>query len=90
MNPLEILDIAGDHGEQIIVAARHQQAAHYRRAFDDGAFECKQRVLALAVECDSNDDGGAEPERLQAEDGLISFDQPILLERGKATGTSGR
>ena len=90
VDALEILDTAGIHRDNVVVGARHQEAADHGRALHDGFLESVQSLFALAVEADAHDDRGAESEPVETEHGLVTGDQPRLFQRLLPTRACGR
>ena len=87
VDPLEIRDVARDHLQMIVVAARHQMAGHDIRAARDRRFKRGEIILALLFQRDGDDDGRDQPERGQFEIGAIAPDDPAFLELADAART---
>ena len=64
VDTLEVRDVARDHLQMIIVAARHQVAGHHVGTAGDRRFERGEIVLALLFQRDGDDDGRESPSAL--------------------------
>ncbi|WP_247290081.1 MULTISPECIES: hypothetical protein [unclassified Bradyrhizobium] len=84
MNSLEVFYIARQHYQEIIVTSRHQKAAHQRRALEDADFEQFQGLVALTVERDSNEHGGAQAKSTQVNRRLIAENVSFIFQRALA------
>jgi len=79
VDALEILDVARQHDQDVVVGARHQEAPYDRGAFDHLRLECFQRFLALALERNPNQHGRGEAELREIERGLVAADVAFVL-----------
>jgi hypothetical protein len=85
----EIGDVAAEHNELIIVASRHEEAAHHRGALGDRALESLEVLLALRFETDADENGHRKTEPLVIERGMIAGDDSAFLESLQAPGAGG-
>src|SRR3954471_25049291 len=81
VDALEILDVAGEHDQNVVVGPRHQEAAHDGRAFHHLRLERLQRLIALAFQRDADQYRGGEAELREVERGLIALDVAVVLQR---------
>jgi hypothetical protein len=58
----EVLDIARQDNDDVVVASRHQEASNHRWTVDDRGFERFQRLLVLTFQGDPDQNGGGETE----------------------------
>src|SRR5882757_3547768 len=80
MDALEILDVPGHHNQNVIIRAGHQEASNHRRTFDDLRLERRERLVALALQRNPDQDRGSEVELSEVEDGLIALDVTALFQ----------
>jgi hypothetical protein len=66
MNSLEVLDIARQYDGDVIVASRHQEASDYGRTIENARLKGLQRLFALALQGDPDEDSGAKTEAAQS------------------------
>ena len=55
VDPLEVRDVARDHLQMIVIAARHQVAGHHVGATGDRCFERGEIFLALFFQRDGDE-----------------------------------
>ena len=81
MNSLEVLDIARQYDSDVIVASGHQEASDHGRAIYNARIKSLQRLVALALQCDPDEDSGTKTETAQVEDRLIALYESVLFQR---------
>ena len=79
MNAFEVLDIARQDNNDVVVASRHQEASNHRWTVYDRGFERFQRLLVLTFQGDPDQNGGGETEARQIQNGLIATDETFFL-----------
>ena len=90
VDALEVRDVACDHLQMIVIAARHQVAGHHVGTTGDCRFECGEIFLALLFQRDGNDNRRDEAERRRFEIGPIAANDAGFLELTNATRAGGR
>jgi len=80
VNAFEVLDIARQDNDDVVVASRHQEASNHRWTVDDRGFERFQRLLVLTFQGDPDQNGGGETEARQIQNGLIASDETFFLQ----------
>jgi hypothetical protein len=80
MNSLEVLDIASQYNRHIIVASGHQEASDDGWAIQNAGLKRFQGLIALAFQCDPNEDGRTKTEAAQIEDRLIALNESVLFQ----------
>jgi hypothetical protein len=79
VNAFEVLDIARQDDDDVVVASRHQEASDHRWTVDNRGFERFQRLLVLTFQGDPDQNGGGETEARQIQNGLIATDETFFL-----------
>ncbi len=80
MNAFEVLDIARQDDDDVVVASRHQEVSNHRWTVDDRGFERFQRLLVLTFQGDPDQNGGGKAEARQIQNGLIAADETFFLQ----------
>ena len=76
----EIGDVAGEHLQMIVVAARHQMAGDDIGAARDRSLKRGEIIFALLLQRNGDDDRGDQAKRCRVEIGTVAADDAGVLE----------
>lgn len=90
VNTLEVGEVPRQHGDEIVVLARHQVARYDVRRGHGRLLEGLQEILALTLERNLDEDRHLQPKSFSAEPGTIPLDETLLLQDFDASGNCRR
>ena len=90
VDALEIGDGAHVDGDDVVVAAGHEERPQHRRALGQGLLKRLERILGLAFQRDPNDHGCRKAQTLKRQHRLVADDDAGILQRALAAGTGRR